>query len=218
MTATAQQVADAISTAARDADSDKPVLAVVMSARAAYPAHPLRSGSAVAGFRLSPESAARSPVARRSAPAWLRRPQGSIQALADVRRTVGAEVVERALARADDGWLSPAETRELLNAYGIPLVPERLAGKHGRRGRRGPRARLSGRRQIRSPGAHKTESGGVALDLGDDDAVRAAAERIGLPLIVQPMLLGGAGCWRASCRIGARPTRRLQAGRRLPRG
>ena len=40
-------------------------------------------------------------------------------------------------------------------------------------------------------GAHKTESGGVALDLEDEAAVRAAAERIGFPVIVQPMLRGG---------------------------
>src|SRR5204863_1419438 len=41
-------------------------------------------------------------------------------------------------------------------------------------------------------GAHKTETGGVALDLADADAVRAAAERIGLPVLVQPMVIGGA--------------------------
>ena len=43
-----------------------------------------------------------------------------------------------------------------------------------------------------APGAHKTDVGGVALDLADADAVRAAAERIGPPFIVQPMLSGGA--------------------------
>ena len=42
------------------------------------------------------------------------------------------------------------------------------------------------------PGAHKTESGGVALDLGDADAVRAAVVRIEVPVIVQPMMKGGA--------------------------
>src|SRR6266516_5103171 len=41
-------------------------------------------------------------------------------------------------------------------------------------------------------GAHKTESGGIALDLGDGAAVRAAVERIGAPVIVQPMIKGGA--------------------------
>jgi len=41
-------------------------------------------------------------------------------------------------------------------------------------------------------GAHKTESGGVALDLRDEEQVREAVERIGLPVIVQPHLKGGA--------------------------
>jgi acyl-CoA synthetase (NDP forming) len=40
-------------------------------------------------------------------------------------------------------------------------------------------------------GAHKTESGGVALDLNDADAVREAATRIGPPLLVQPFLRDG---------------------------
>ncbi|MER3410397.1 MAG: hypothetical protein C4306_09955, partial [Thermoleophilia bacterium] len=42
------------------------------------------------------------------------------------------------------------------------------------------------------PGAHKTERGRIALDLHDADEVRQAAERIGGPLLVQPMVRGGA--------------------------
>jgi acyl-CoA synthetase (NDP forming) len=41
-------------------------------------------------------------------------------------------------------------------------------------------------------GAHKTERGGIALDLRDTEQVRAAAERIGTPVLVQPMITGGA--------------------------
>ena len=40
-------------------------------------------------------------------------------------------------------------------------------------------------------GAHKTETGGVALDLDGDELVRAAVERIGTPVIVQRYLAGG---------------------------
>ena len=88
-----------------------------------------------------------------------------------------------------------------MDAYGI--LPERLAGSTddavaAARELGYPAVVKSG-----APGAHKTESGGVALDLGDDDAVRVAAERIGLPLIVQPMLLGGTEPLAASCRIRA---------------
>ena len=41
-------------------------------------------------------------------------------------------------------------------------------------------------------GAHKTESGGVVLDLGDARAVREAAERMGGPFLLQPFVHGGA--------------------------
>ena len=41
------------------------------------------------------------------------------------------------------------------------------------------------------PGAHKTESGGVALDLRDEDAVAGAAKRMAGPVLVQPMISGG---------------------------
>jgi acyl-CoA synthetase (NDP forming) len=43
-----------------------------------------------------------------------------------------------------------------------------------------------------APGAHKTDTGGLALDLAGDEAVREAVERIGVPVIVQPMVRGGA--------------------------
>jgi acyl-CoA synthetase (NDP forming) len=43
-----------------------------------------------------------------------------------------------------------------------------------------------------APGVHKTEVGGIALDLVDEAAVREAVTRIGAPVVVQPMLRGGA--------------------------
>ncbi len=188
VSATADEVAAAVDAAARGAGSEKPVLAVVMSSGGVPEA--LRSGSAVAAFAY-PESAARAlgRVAERSE--WLRRPLGSVPALDGIDRSAAARVVERALARAEDSWLDPAETRELLGAYGLPLVPERLAEN--------VEAAVEAAAQLGFPivvksavaGAHKTETGGVALDLEDEAAVRAAAERIGFPVVVQPMLRGG---------------------------
>jgi len=42
-----------------------------------------------------------------------------------------------------------------------------------------------------APGAHKTETGGIALNLETDDEIRAAVERIGSPVLVQAMIGGG---------------------------
>jgi hypothetical protein len=41
-------------------------------------------------------------------------------------------------------------------------------------------------------GAHKSDTGKVALGLGDEDPVRAAAKRIGCPVLVQSQISGGA--------------------------
>jgi acetyl coenzyme A synthetase (ADP forming)-like protein len=188
VSATADQVATAVDAGARAACSVKPVLAVVMSSAGAPQA--LRAGSAVAAFPY-PESAARAlgRIAERAD--WLRRPLGSMPSLDGIDAAAGARVVEYALERSDDSWLEPTETRELLEAYGLPLVRERIA--HDADGAVEAAADLGFPAVVKSaePGAHKTETGGVALDLEDAAAVRAAAERVGLPVLVQPMLRGG---------------------------
>ena len=188
VSATADQVAVAVDAAARAAADEKPVLAVVMSS-AGVPAA-LRSGSAAAAFAY-PESAARAlgRVAERAE--WLRRPLGSVPSLEGVDRPAAALVVERALSRSDDSWLDPAETRELLSAYGLPVVPERIAEDADAAIQAAAEVGFPAVVKSAAAGAHKTETGGIALDLEDEAAVRAAAERIGFPVIVQPMLRSG---------------------------
>ena len=188
VSATADEVAVAVESAATAAGGDKPVLAVVMSS-AGVPAA-LRAGSAAAAFAY-PESAARAlgRVAERAE--WLRRPLGTTPALAGVDTAAATRVVERALSRSEDVWLEPAETRELLEAYGLPLVPERVVADADAAA--AAAAELGFPTVVKSAlaGAHKTETGGVALDLENESAVRAAADRIGYPVIVQPLLPRG---------------------------
>ena len=93
---------------------------------------------------------------------------------------------------AGGGWLDPEQTRRLLEAYGVPLVPERVAADQGGSGRGGRELGFPVVLKTAAPGAHKTEQGGIALDLGDEAAVRDAAERIGPPFLVQPFIRGGA--------------------------
>jgi acyl-CoA synthetase (NDP forming) len=80
----------------------------------------------------------------------------------------------------------------LLLAFGVPLVPERIAGTPDEVVHAAQELGLPAVVKTAAPGVHKTEVGGIALDLPDDAAVRAAAERIGFPVLVQPMLKGGA--------------------------
>jgi acyl-CoA synthetase (NDP forming) len=178
--ATAEGVASAIATAASGAD--KPVLAVVMSSEGV----PEALRGAVAPF-TSPEAAARALGRAAERADWLRRPLGAVPELDGIDREAAATLV----GRASEGWLDPARTRTLLQAYGIPLVAERLA--------LGPDEAVEAARELGFPvvvktaaaGAHKTETGGIALDIRNEESVRVAAERMGGPVVVQRMVEGG---------------------------
>ena len=91
----------------------------------------------------------------------------------------------------DDAWLTPQATRELLDSYGIPLVPELVADSIEGAVEAATTLGLPVVVKSAAAGAHKTDTGGVALDLADEEAVREAAARIGAPVIVQPMVKGG---------------------------
>jgi acetate---CoA ligase (ADP-forming) len=162
---------------------EKPVLASVISGGGTPAA--LLTGI-VTPFAY-PESAARSlgRVAERAE--WLRRPQGRVPEVGGIDHELAREVV----ADAVDRWLTPEEARQLLGAYGLPLVPERRVES--------VEDAVAAAEELGFPvvvksavaGAHKTELGAVALDLRDAEAVHSAAERIGPPLLVQPLVRGG---------------------------
>ena len=179
----APEVAAAISRAVEAAQSDKPVLAVVMSAEGT-PVELLESG--VASFAY-PESAARALGIAAERAEWLRRPAGSVPDLDGIDREAARDVV----ATAQGEWLDPAQTRALLEAYGVPLVPERTAASADEAVAAAEEIGYPVAVKTAAAGAHKTETGGVALDLGDEAAVRGAVERIGLPVLVQRYLEGG---------------------------
>ena len=185
----ADEVASAIREAVEHETSEKPVLAVVVSADGT-PQTLREADSPVAAFAY-PESAARALgfAARRAE--WLRRPTGTVPTIDGIDRATARHLVDTALAASDDVWLDAAAARTLLTAYGVPLVPEQVAadaaGAVAAAGALGRPVVL----KTAAAGVHKTESGGVALNLETDDEIRAAAERIGGPLLVQPMIKGG---------------------------
>jgi acetyl coenzyme A synthetase (ADP forming)-like protein len=178
----ADEVAEAVVRAV-PVDAGKPVLVSIISGGG--PPQALLSAP-VASFAY-PESAARALGRAAARGEWLRRPQGRVPALEDLdpKRAV-------AIARdAGDRWLTAGETRSLLQSYGIPVVDERTAATLDEA--------VAAAKELGYPvvlktavaGAHKTEVGGVALDLRDEAAVRDAANRIGAPLLVQPLVRGG---------------------------
>ena len=185
----ADEVAEAIRRTVERLRPEKPVLAVVISA-GGTPVILLEPGSPVATFPY-PESAARALGLAAARSEWLRRPTGTAPALDGIDRRAARRIVEEALA-SDGGWLAPESARALLEAYGVPLVPERLAGSASEA--------VAAAREIGYPvvaktaaaGAHKTESGGVALDLRDEESLMQAVERIGTPVVIQAYVSGGA--------------------------
>ncbi|MDX6572142.1 MAG: hypothetical protein QOC86_1298 [Gaiellales bacterium] len=184
--ATAADVERALSRAVADFGQRKPVAAVLLSGED-MDASPREH---VITTFASPEAAACAlGIAARRA-AWLRRPEGVIPAVRGVDRARARAIIARALAESDDAWLDADESRLLLEAYGVPLAPEAVAATPAEAVVIA--TRLGGAVVVKAatPGAHKTESGGVALDLRGEDAVRTAVERIGGAVLVQPMLAG----------------------------
>jgi acetyl coenzyme A synthetase (ADP forming)-like protein len=182
VSAGAGEVADALERVASGAE--KPVLASLLAAETIEPR------AAFVDFPY-PESAARALGRAAERADWLRRPAGAVPELDGIDRAGAGAIVGLALARGDDVWLEPAEATLLLQAYGIPLVPQRDAASPEEAAAAACVLGFPVVVKIAAAGAHKSESGGVALDLADEAAVIEAAARIGGPVIVQPMLRGG---------------------------
>jgi acetyl coenzyme A synthetase (ADP forming)-like protein len=181
-----EAVGAAISRAAASTE-DKPVLCAFLSAKGA-PAS-LQSVAQVPSFAY-PEAAAKALARAVERGEWLRRPAGSVPEL-ECDRDEAQAVVREAVATGG-GWLDPEQTRRLLEAYGVPLVPERVAATKAAAVEAAAELGFPVVLKTAAPGAHKTEQGGIALDLADEAAVLDAAERIGPPFLVQPFVRGGA--------------------------
>ena len=190
VTASADDVAHAIDRVVAESDAGKPVLAVVMTA-SGIP-QPLRRGRGRVASFAYPESAARALGRAAERAEWLRRPHGTVPTVSGIDRQAAENIVESALSRGDDVWLEAAEARALLLAYGLPLVPERIAGSAARPRR--PLASSDSRSSSRprSPGHTRPTSAGSPSTSADEAAVHAAVERIGAPVLVQPMVKGSA--------------------------
>ncbi len=85
-------------------------------------------------------------------------------------------IVARALARGES-WLNPVDVYRLLECYDIPVPRAALAANPAEAVRLAQEFGVPVALKIASPDiTHKSDVGGVALDLKDGDAVRKAAE------------------------------------------
>jgi acetyl coenzyme A synthetase (ADP forming)-like protein len=182
--ADADEIADAVARAVElVGGADKPVLVSIISS-GGTPDSLL--AAPVASFAY-PESAARALGRAAERSEWLRAPQGRVPELGGIDPSRALSIVRE----AGDRWLTADETRSLLDAYGVPVVPELAAATTDEAVAAATQLGYPVVLKTAAAGAHKTEVGGVALDLRDERAVRAAAEGIGAPFLVQPLVRGG---------------------------
>ena len=178
----AHEVAAAVAHAIGDG-VDKPVLVSIISDGGTPEA---LLSAPVAAFAY-PESAARALGRAAGRAEWLRRPQGRVPEPSGIDAKRAASIA----LEAGDRWLSASEVRALLESYGVPVVPERGAASVDEAVAAAEGLGYPVVLKTAVAGVHKTDVGGVALDLRDEAAVREAAERIGAPLLVQPLIRGG---------------------------
>jgi acetyl coenzyme A synthetase (ADP forming)-like protein len=187
----AEDVAKAIVRGARGFPG-KPVLATFLGEEGAPP-----SLGAIPSYPF-PERAAVALARAASYGEWRREPPGRVPRFADIRREDARAVIDAALGRGG-GWLDPRETEALLSSLGIPAAPVRLA--------RDAKEAVAAARELGYPVVlkavgptivHKTEVGGVKLDLADDEAVRDALrdlqKRLGATMteaLIQKQVAGG---------------------------
>jgi len=129
--------------------------------------------------------------------AWRREPIGQDPLLSDVDTTAARSIVRQALAEGG-GWQPHARIADLLKRYGIPIVPTVTAANGDAAVAAAQRVGFPVVLKAADPKlVHKTDVGGVRLNLADPDEVRAAYLAIGEALgvaepavLVQPMARG----------------------------
>ena len=136
----------------------------------------------------------------------LRQPKGSIPKIKGIKRERARRIIEAALTRtvARPLWLSAEEISGLLNAYGIRGIETLVAGTAAEAAALASRIGFPVAVKLASDTiVHKTDVGGVKLDLKSESEVKAAFEEIRAKLteigrqaemagvIVQRMVRGG---------------------------
>jgi len=131
---------------------------------------------------------------------WRSAPHPPVPGFGDVDAAEARAVIRGFLARAPGGgWLPPADVTALLRLYGIPLVSQTRARTDDDAVAAATAVGYPVVVKADVPGlAHKTDAGGVLLDLRTDDDVRAGyrqlAGQFGARLtgvLVEPMITGG---------------------------
>jgi acetyl coenzyme A synthetase (ADP forming)-like protein len=116
---------------------------------------------------------------------WRERPEPTLAKFEDLRRDEAASVVASALQRGE-GWLTPQETATLLSCYRLPLVEQAIADTPEAAAEVAEKMNCAMALKVIATGVlHKTEAGGVRLNLRGAEEVRTAANDMMVKLALQ---------------------------------
>ncbi len=166
-------IAQAIVDAARG--SDKPVLTCIMGDASIDEARVILQGNRLPMY-VYPESAAKVLGAMLRYADWRAVEDPAAAELRGINKAAAADILNRA---AGQDSLGEAETRPLLEAYGIPVVPGGFAATATDAEKLAEEAGYPVVMKIVSPEIlHKSDVGGIRLNLADGKAVRAEFDRL----------------------------------------
>jgi acyl-CoA synthetase (NDP forming) len=177
----------------------KPILACVMG-ETGRP-QPLHAGREQIPAYAFPENAVRALAKAAAYAEWRAQPPGLLWGFDDVYPEEAREICRAAAEARGEDWLTDEELRRVLNGFRLPLVASAVARTAEDAAAAASLLGFPVVAKIRSDAVqHKTEIGGVCLNLQDADAVRQAfddimqrAARAGVAervdgVLIQPML------------------------------
>ncbi len=179
----------------------KPVLAVLMGREGLPQGRAELHEAGMPGY-IFPESAAKALAAMYRYRKWLERPEGTIRVV-DADREAVRSIIGRAVESGTDHLAGP-DALAVFRAYGIPVLESRIVRDADAAAAAAEEVGFPVVMKVESPDVvHKSDVGGVAVDLRSGDAVRQAYEvmmtRVGeaLPdarlegVLIQPFVSGG---------------------------
>ncbi|MFN7916415.1 MAG: GNAT family N-acetyltransferase [Vicinamibacterales bacterium] len=213
--ATHAAIARGVASARRDGVAAKPVLACLMAESGAQhamtvPAPAGTDGASAAQERIPvygfPENAARALGKVAGYAAWRAQPPALFWSFDDIRPDEARDICRAVVDSRGGAWLTAEESRRVLNAFGLPLLPTVLARTADEAAALAAVfgypvvAKLQARTLL-----HKSDAGAVQVGLSSERAVRAAFKELtvigaehepivadeGEGVVIQPMVAGG---------------------------
>jgi acetyl coenzyme A synthetase (ADP forming)-like protein len=167
----AEDVARAITDTA--AGREQPAMAVLMGRKGLRESRALLNAASVPAF-IFPESAVRALAGMDRYRRWLERPAGVVRDFEDIDRARVAGILESALA-AGRFRLDELDALSMLEAYGIPVVPSQAATTAEDAVVAAENVGFPIVLKVMAPEiSHKSDVGGVIVDLGSGREVRGA--------------------------------------------